>query len=356
MIVKLPGGYHRLLLSDRGEASAPDVTPERGFLNVINQHFDGVGLVSDIQRNPFRKLTTTFPRRDEFLHIHNVSNAPGGEEPLQVLIDYIEISAPFYEQWPPKTHTDIFIESDNKGDEEIYGREVLNRFLRRVWRRPVTSLEVDQFMALFAKYRPGFSTFEDAMLEVLATALDAVDQYLDQHYSEHLKPLLSYLRTQNRIVPLSEISDHFAWSPDGKQIAFVTADGDREQPEGEVERSFRERVRIASVHEDDHAVEGVVRADDESQHADEGHGDRPLGSAPQHLHHAVEMQQRPHDQCPPDSGHARPAPALVGKRHHEHAQQRQADAGHQLLKFHGRIFAEVAEVAAAESRSPAWAG
>jgi mono/diheme cytochrome c family protein len=127
--------------------------------------------LGDIQRNPFRKLTTTFPRRDEFLHIRNVSNAGGGEEPLQVLIDHIEISAPFYEQWPPKTHTDIFVESDNKGDEETYGREVLTRFLRRVWRRPVTSQEVDQFMALFAEYRPGFSNFEEAMLEVLATAL-----------------------------------------------------------------------------------------------------------------------------------------------------------------------------------------
>ena len=132
-------------------------------------HFDIP--LSDIQRNPFRKLTTTFPRRDEFVHIHNVSNAAGGEEGLQVLIDYIEISAPFYEQWPPKTHTDIFIASDKKSDEQIYGREVLTRFLKRVWRRPVTSQEVDQFMALFAKYRPEFATFEEAMVEVLATAL-----------------------------------------------------------------------------------------------------------------------------------------------------------------------------------------
>ena len=132
-------------------------------------HFDIP--LSDIQRNPFRKLTTAFPRRDEFLHIHNVSNATGGEEPLQVLIDFIEISAPFYEQWPPKTHTGIFIASANKGDEQLYGREVLNRFLKRVWRRPVTTQEVDEFMALFAKYRPGFPTFEDAMVEVLATAL-----------------------------------------------------------------------------------------------------------------------------------------------------------------------------------------
>lgn len=132
-------------------------------------HFDIP--LSDIQRNPFRKLSTTFPRRDEFLHIHNVSNAPGGEDSLQVLIDYIEISAPFYEQWPPKTHTDIFFESASKSDEQVYGREVLNRFLRRVWHRPVTAQEVDQFMVLFAKYRSGFGTFEDAMIEVLATAL-----------------------------------------------------------------------------------------------------------------------------------------------------------------------------------------
>ncbi|MDA1232802.1 MAG: DUF1592 domain-containing protein, partial [Planctomycetota bacterium] len=132
-------------------------------------HFDIP--LSDIQRNPFRHLATTFPRRDEFLHIHNVSNATGGEESLQVLIDHIEIIAPFYEQWPPKTHTDIFIESDNKGNEELYGREVLSRFLYRIWRRPVTSAEVDQFMTLFAEYRPEFATFEEAMVEVLATAL-----------------------------------------------------------------------------------------------------------------------------------------------------------------------------------------
>jgi hypothetical protein len=127
--------------------------------------------LADIQRNPFRKLSATFPRRDEFLHIQNVSNAAGGDEPLRVLIDYIEISAPFYEQWPPKTHTDIFFASEHKSDEQVYGREVLNRFLTRVWRRPITAAEVDPFMALFAKNRPGFATFEDAMVEVLATAL-----------------------------------------------------------------------------------------------------------------------------------------------------------------------------------------
>jgi hypothetical protein len=47
---------------------------------------------------------------------------------------------------------------------------------------------------------------------VLATALDAIDRYLDEHYQAHLKPLLDFLRKQNRVVPLSEISDQFAFS------------------------------------------------------------------------------------------------------------------------------------------------
>jgi hypothetical protein len=45
---------------------------------------------------------------------------------------------------------------------------------------------------------------------VLGAALDAIDGYLDQHYQAHLKPLLGYLKKQNRVVPLSEVSDHFA--------------------------------------------------------------------------------------------------------------------------------------------------
>lgn len=48
--------------------------------------------------------------------------------------------------------------------------------------------------------------------KVLTDALNAIDGYLDQHYQEHLKPLLTYLKKENRVVPLSEISDHFAYS------------------------------------------------------------------------------------------------------------------------------------------------
>lgn len=63
--------------------------------------------------------------------------------------------------------------------------------------------------------------FQTIYLDVLAkrknrraisAALDAIEGYLDEHFEAHLKPLLGFLKKQNRVVPLSEISDHFAFS------------------------------------------------------------------------------------------------------------------------------------------------
>jgi len=137
--------------------------------------------LGDIQRNPFRKLATTFPRRDEFLSIRNVSNARGGQEPLQVYIDHIEITAPYFAEWPPQSHREIFIESKHSEDEALYAKEILGKFMRRAWRRPVASAEVEQYYGLFARYRPDLPSFEEAMQEVLATVLSAPEfLYLTQ--------------------------------------------------------------------------------------------------------------------------------------------------------------------------------
>ena len=36
MVVKLPGGFYRMLLSDRGEAAGPNVTPEQAFMRLAD--------------------------------------------------------------------------------------------------------------------------------------------------------------------------------------------------------------------------------------------------------------------------------------------------------------------------------
>ncbi|MBA3936526.1 MAG: DUF1592 domain-containing protein [Planctomycetes bacterium] len=140
--------------------------------------------LGEIPRNPFRKISKlgAMPNPAEVLTIQHVGGAghQGDGGPLNVLIDYVEISAPCYEQWPPKTYTDIFVAGD-RGNEVKYGRDVLSRFMARAWRRPVAAQEVDQYMTLFAAYRPSFTNLEDAMLEVMATVLTAPDfLYLTQ--------------------------------------------------------------------------------------------------------------------------------------------------------------------------------
>ncbi|MEC9095882.1 MAG: DUF1592 domain-containing protein, partial [Planctomycetota bacterium] len=142
--------------------TAPQESPE---------YIDFFISLGDIQRNPFRKLETTFPRRDEFLHIRNISNGNRGADPLGVLIDQIEISAPFYAQWPPRSHQNIFFDSANRDKEDVYAAEVLKVFMGRAWRRTVGEQEVAQFVALFKRFRLDFETFEEAMQEVLATVI-----------------------------------------------------------------------------------------------------------------------------------------------------------------------------------------
>lgn len=129
--------------------------------------------LSEVPRNNYRGETKMgdLPNPTEYLILTN--SATGGRTGAQcdIQIDYIEISTPCYEQWPPKSHNAIFIDSDNKDDEPVYAREVLANFLPKAWRRPVSDAEMDRQVSLFKKIRPGCSDFQETMIEVLATTL-----------------------------------------------------------------------------------------------------------------------------------------------------------------------------------------
>jgi NADPH-dependent dioxygenase len=85
MIVKLPGGYFRMLLSDRGEAADPNTTPERAFMNLVDRHFDGVRLGEVIWHSKWEswvRLAKTYRDRNVFLagdsaHVHSTTGGQG---------------------------------------------------------------------------------------------------------------------------------------------------------------------------------------------------------------------------------------------------------------------------------------
>lgn len=123
-------------------------------------------------RNSVRKTSPmgTMPNPSEYIRLVNSSASQG-----EIRIDYVEIAAPVFDQWPPESHKRIFFDSVNSSNESTYAREVLTAFMSRVWRREIFEDEIARKIKLFNKMRMLCDSFEEAMVEVLATVLSSPD-------------------------------------------------------------------------------------------------------------------------------------------------------------------------------------
>ena len=86
-----------------------------------------------------------------------------GRDMPRLLIRSVEFEGPYYESWPPATHQRIFIESDHKGDQHAYARDVIRNFATRAFRRPVTEPELASLIAVF---KSSFAETQDFTLSV----------------------------------------------------------------------------------------------------------------------------------------------------------------------------------------------
>ena len=125
-------------------------------------------------RNSVRKTSTmgAMPNPSEYIRLVNDSVSQGA-----IRIEYVEVQAPVYDEWPPASHKRIFIDSEHRNDEQQYSREVILAFMRRAWRRSIREEELDRKLQLFEAMRPTCDTFDEAVIEVLATVL-ASPQFL----------------------------------------------------------------------------------------------------------------------------------------------------------------------------------
>jgi hypothetical protein len=126
-----------------------------------------------------------------------------------------------FSTWTIHAHRHARKRLDIKGDLELAAQDTLGaahsvahtEIIRRgqVWEQDVIYRAIEGAPELFQ------TIYLDVLSKrknrgVLSKALDAIDAYLEEHYKAHLKPLLGYLKKQDRLVPLSEISDQFAFS------------------------------------------------------------------------------------------------------------------------------------------------
>ena len=126
-----------------------------------------------------------------------------------------------FSTWTIHAHRHARKRLDIKGDLALAAQETLSaahsvahtEIIRRgqVWEQDVIYRAMDGDPALFQTiYLDVLSKRKNR--RVLSKALDAIDGYLVKHYQAHLRPLLAYLKKQNRVVPLSELGDQFAFS------------------------------------------------------------------------------------------------------------------------------------------------
>ncbi|MGJ8725523.1 MAG: DUF1592 domain-containing protein [Roseibacillus sp.] len=124
-------------------------------------------------RNPERKRVEMGSHKltnpSEYIQLQNTALTPGAD----LHFDYVEVSAPVYDQWPPVSHNRIFIESENTADENVYAREIIANFMQRAWRGQVSEDEIDRKAAYFDRIRPTCDDFREAIIETLATVLSS---------------------------------------------------------------------------------------------------------------------------------------------------------------------------------------
>ncbi len=121
-------------------------------------------------RNSVRETSPmgAIPSPSEYIRL---ANSSASNDDIQ--IDFVSVAAPVYDDWPPQSHQRIFFESQHADDESLYAREIVNAFMSRAWRRPLAELELNRKLELFSEIRPQCESFEEAIIEVLATVLSS---------------------------------------------------------------------------------------------------------------------------------------------------------------------------------------
>lgn len=124
----------------------------------------------------------------------------------ELLIDWFEIEGPLYDTWPPSSHTAILFQSPlQKLNEARYAREVLAKFLRRAYRRPVEPAEIDAKLALYTQGRKDKAFVEAIKLPLMSVLASPHFLYLvEPAATEKVAPLNDH--------QLASRLSYFLWS------------------------------------------------------------------------------------------------------------------------------------------------
>ena len=158
-----------------------------------------------------------------------------GRDMPRLLIRSIEFEGPFYKNWPPASHRNIFIESNNTNDTPRYAREIIRTFATRAFRRPVTKAEE---ASLFSVWKSSFAEqgdFQQSIKDALLVVLTSPQFVFLVENSSGPEPeeLDSY--------ELASKLSYFLWNeaPDRRLLELAAADALHESLDAESDRMMQ---------------------------------------------------------------------------------------------------------------------
>ena len=155
-----------------------------------------------------------------------------GRDMPRLLIRSVEFEGPFYEQWPPPAHQNIFIDSDQKKGSTAYAREILRAFASRAYRRPITDNEETHLVKVFAQSSAEGVNFQDSVTSALLVVLTSPQFLFLIENSESPEP-----ERLNENELASKLS-YFLWNgPPDQELMTLAANGNlSDQMQSEVGR------------------------------------------------------------------------------------------------------------------------
>ena len=229
------------------ENRAPKLGVHVGFRRDCGSTLAPVGFPKPVIHNESREFVfedaiNNFPSPD--VEKNNVNYLAGireiavrseytdGRDMPRLLIQSVEFEGPYYENWPPKSHTNIFIDSENESDPTTYAKEIIKSFATKAYRRPLTSSELNSLHSIWTDSFSSSNNFHDSIKDVLLVILTS-PQFLfliENSESKQAEPLDSF--------ELASKLSYFLWNqpPDARLMRLASNNKLRTQVDSETDR------------------------------------------------------------------------------------------------------------------------
>ena len=158
-----------------------------------------------------------------------------GRDMPRLLIRSVEFEGPYYKTWPPTTHRNIFIHSDNKDFPAVYARDVIRSFATRAFRRPITDEEEASLLAVWRESFEDVGEFRQSIKDALLVVLTSPQFLFLIENSSTPDP------EQLDAYELASKLSYFLWNaaPDEQLLKLAAADTLHESVDSEIERMIQ---------------------------------------------------------------------------------------------------------------------